>query len=453
MSHATESDARPTRVRFGVLAATTAASIILYVHRAVVAEILSYPKVRLELELTDDDVKWILSAIFWTYAVLQVPCGWLADRFGRRMALAVEILAWSSITVLSGFAKTAMFLFTMRLLLGVGQAGAYPAAGGLIGRWFPLSHRAAATSLVTAGGRFGGMITPLLTSLLMAHLMMPWQDVMFLYGGIGIAIGVWYWFAARNEPAEDPRCNQAERDLIAAGRLTLDPNAVRKPIRPPIVPMLKSRSIWCMCISQFGTNLGWSFIITVMPTYLKQAKGASDLAAGWMGTVVWGVSVLAMVCGGPLTDRMTRRFGMRWGRMGTMIVTRFLSAAGFVVALYTQGPWPTAIALAIVMFFCDLGIPAAWAFAQDVGGRSVGAVLGWSNMVGNLGAGATPHIYDWFNKMCGTETTKEGTLYAGMVGFLVAGVSALGIDASKPLVPEESDMPAEIPNDDDEKPA
>ena len=448
MSQTIDSDARATGVRYQVLAATTAASVILYVHRAFVAEIFKFPQVNADLNLSEADRDWILSAFFFSYALLQVPCGWLADRFGRRMALAIEVLVWSGVTALSGFATTAVFLYAMRLILGIAQAGAYPAAGGLIGRWFPFSRRAAAISLVTAGGRMGGMITPLLTSFLIANLAMRWQAVMFLYGAIGIAIGIWFWIAARNEPEDHPRCNLEEQQLIAAGRVAVDPNAIQKPIRPPIYELLTSRSIWCMAISQFGTNLGWAFIITKMPTYLKEAKGAGDLAGGMMGSMIWAVSVLGMLLGGPLTDRMTHRFGMRWGRMGTMIVTRFLSAAGFVVALYAEGPWATAAALAVVMFFCDLGIPAAWAFAQDVGGRSVGAVLGWSNMVGNLGAAATPFIYTAFNKWFDTPTTMEGTLYAGMVGFLVAGVSALGIDASKPLVPEESDVPTEIPKKD-----
>jgi len=448
MSQMIDSDARATGVRYQVLAATTAASVILYVHRAFVAEIFKFPQVNADLNLSEADRDWILSAFFLSYALLQVPCGWLADRFGRRMALAIEVLVWSGVTALSGFATTAIYLYVMRLILGIAQAGAYPAAGGLIGRWFPFSNRAAAISLVTAGGRVGGMITPLLTSFLIANLAMRWQDVMFLYGGIGIAIGIWFWVAARNEPEDHPHCNREEQELIAAGRIAVDPNAIQKPIVPPIYELLTSRSIWCMAISQFGTNLGWAFIITKMPTYLKEAKGAGDLAGGMMGSMIWAVSVLGMLLGGPLTDRMTRRFGMRWGRMGTMIVTRFLSAAGFVVALYAEGPWATAIALAVVMFFCDLGIPAAWAFAQDVGGRSVGAVLGWSNMVGNLGAAATPFIYTAFNNWFDTPKTMEGTLYAGMVGFLVAGVSALGIDASKPLVPEESDVPADVPKKD-----
>lgn len=448
MSQTIDSDARATGVRYQVLAATTAASVILYLHRMFVAEIFKFPQVLEDLKLTTADVDWILSGFFLAYALLQVPCGWLADRFGRRWALTIEIVVWSSVTALSGFATTAVFLYAMRLILGIAQAGAYPAAGGLIGRWFPFSRRAAAISLVTAGGRVGGMIAPVLTSFLIAELSMRWQNVMILYGLIGIAIGVWFLLVSTNEPADHPHCNAAERALIDAGRLELNPNTIQKPIRPPIYQLLTSRSIWCMAISQFGTNLGWAFIATKMPTYLKEAKGAGDMAGGWMGSMIWAVSVLGMLLGGPLTDRMTHRFGMRWGRMGTMIVTRFLSAAGFVVALYAEGPWATAIALAVVMFFCDLGIPAAWAFAQDVGGRSVGAVLGWSNMVGNLGAAATPFIYTAFNTWFDTPKTMEGTLYAGMVGFVIAGVSALGIDASKPLVPEESDVPADVPKKD-----
>jgi MFS family permease len=450
MSHAITSDARPTRVRFGVLAATTAASIILYVHRAFVSEILKFDQVRSDLELTPADDKRIHFAFFFSYALLQVPLGSLADRFGRRLVLTIDIVLWSIVTAMVGIASSAGMLLILRLILGIAQASAYPAAGGLIGRWFPLSHRAKAISIVTSGGRIGGIITPLLTSLLIAQAGMRWQTVILLYGFVGVAIGIWYWIVVRDEPVDHPGCNVEEKELIAHGRVAVDPNAVKTPVSPPIMALLTSRSIWCMAVSQFGTNIGWAFIITTMPRYFTEARQASNVAGGGMTSMIWALGAVGMLLGGGLTDRMTLRFGMRWGRIGTMIATRFISAAFILVAMKTDDIWQCAYMLAAMSFFCDLGIPAAWAFAQDVGGRSVGAVLGFSNMVGNLGAAVAATLYEWSDLWLGTEKSMDGTLYCAMVGFLVAGVSALGIDASKPLVPEESDMPPEIPNDDEE---
>ena len=99
--------------------------------------------------------------------------------------------------------------------------------------------------------------------------------------------------------------------------------------------------------------------------------------------------------------------------------------------------------MAAVVFVCDLGVPATWSFAQDVGGKSVGAVLGWGNMFGNLGAAAATQIYAWADKVYFAAQTAgyegavppvndmSGTLYAAMAGFIVSGIAAFGIDSAQ----------------------
>lgn len=445
---------RPTIVRYQILAATTAASIILYVHRAFISEILKFGEIRSELHLTDENLADTYSAFFLSYALFQVPSGWIADRFGRRISLFMYIVAWSVCTALGGFVVGFASLFLVRLALGFAQAGAYPTSGGLIARWIPLTHRTLASAMVGAGGRIGGIIAPLLTSVLIAHWLVPWRVVMLLYGVIGVAIGIWFWFVARDEPEEHPWCNAAEKALIAEGRTAADLHGAKKSTRAPIVEMLTSRSMWCMGLMQFGTNVGWAFIITTWPTYLKQVKHANDVAGGGMTSMIWTLGVIGLLLGGRTTDVLTRYLGLRWGRMLLTIASRLVAAALYGFVLVAEDAWQASLAMAAVVFVCDLGVPAAWSFAQDVGGKSVGAVLGWGNMFGNLGAAAATQIYAWADKVylasqsVGYEGTTplvsdmSGTLYAAMAGFIVSGIAAFGIDSGKPLVPEESETAA-----------
>lgn len=455
---------RPTIVRYQILAAMTAASIILYVHRIFLSELLKFDSVlgELGLLLRDDggellrevlpdgttrfvpDARQLAhtySAFFYSYALFQIPSGWIADRFGRRKSLFLYVASWSLCTALGGFVMGFASLFVVRLALGITQAGAYPTSGGMVSRWIPLTHRSLASAMVGAGGRMGGIIAPVLTSLLIARWDVSWRVVMVVYGGVGVLIAVWFWLVSRNEPREHPRCNDAERALIAAGRSEADLRGTVVAVRAPLPEMIASPSMWCMGLMQFGTNVGWLFIMTSMPTYLTKVQKAEAVAGGSMTSLIWTVSVAGLLLGGRATDMLTRRFGLRWGRMSMTIASRFGAAAMYLWVLEAGNVWQATVALMMMAFICDLGVPATWSFAQDVGGRSVGSVLGWGNMFGNLGAAAAPHIYLWADESLGA-TDMSGTLYAAMGGFIVSGIAAFGINSAKPLVPEERETPA-----------
>jgi len=453
---------RPSRVRYQVLAAMTAASVILYFHRAFISEILKLDDVLEQLglmttvTLPDGATKVVpdaarladtYSAFFLSYALCQVPSGWFADRFGRRLSLFLYIVAWSVCTALGGLVTGFVSLFVVRLALGVAQAGAYPTSGGLVARWIPLSQRTLASAMVGAGGRAGGIIAPILTVWLIKTVELPWRGVIVLYGLAGVAVGVWFWLVSRDEPSEHPGCNRAELALIAEGRSEADLAGVKTAARAPLAEMLASPSMWCMGLMQFGTNVGWAFIITTWPKYLKEVKHAGDVAGGGMTSMIWTLGVIGLLLGGRATDVLSRVFGMRWGRMVLTIASRFVAAALYGFVYFAEDPWQASIAMAAVVFVCDIGVPATWSFAQDVGGKSVGAVLGWGNMFGNLGAAAATQIYAWADRTWGTVgpdglSNMEGTVYAAMAGFVVSGIAALGINCTKPLVPEEGETSA-----------
>ena len=116
-----------------------------------------------------------------------------------------------------------------------------------------------------------------------------------------------------------------------------------------------------------------------------------------------------------------------------MPVGVMMSCAALMCLVLSSSPglWVAIAALALMALFQDLAIPSVWAYAQDVGGKNVGAALGWGNMWGNLGAAVSPPL---LNKVVGEEQWDRAFLLCA-AAFLVSGLCALGIDASKPITP------------------
>ncbi|HEY4260756.1 MAG TPA: MFS transporter, partial [Schlesneria sp.] len=158
---------KPTRVRHAVVRVTTLMAVLLYLDRFAVGIAATF--ISEDLRMSQAQMSWFLSAFFWSYALAQVPAGWLSDRFGARRMLSLYILAWSVFTGWLGFAHQVWEVLVLRLLCGVSQAGAYPTAGGLIRVWFPLTRRGVPNSIVALGGRAGGVLAPLLTAVLIIY--------------------------------------------------------------------------------------------------------------------------------------------------------------------------------------------------------------------------------------------------------------------------------------------
>src|SRR5262249_45498868 len=153
--------ARPTCIRYLVLALTVCVSVLLYVDRFCLGYIAPY--LREGLGLSDGQMGDLLGALSLMYAIGQLPGGWLADRYGARWMLAIYLAGWSLMTGLMGLADTFLVLLLLRYGCGLFEAGAYPACAGLIRRWIPQAQRGLASGCVSLGGRVGGAVVPALT--------------------------------------------------------------------------------------------------------------------------------------------------------------------------------------------------------------------------------------------------------------------------------------------------
>jgi MFS family permease len=158
---------RSTSVRHAILSVLTLMSVLLYLDRFAVG--IASEFIREDLHMTQTQMSWFISAFFWSYALCQVPAGWLSDRFGGRVMLSVYIMLWSLFTGLMGTAHAVWVILWLRLFCGAAQAGAYPTSVSLLRQWYPISQRGTASSIVGLGGRFGAVLAPLLTAWLILY--------------------------------------------------------------------------------------------------------------------------------------------------------------------------------------------------------------------------------------------------------------------------------------------
>ena len=561
---------RPTAVRLWLLAILVVISCLMYLDRFAIGIASEY--IREDLGATQQQMGWIISAFFLTYALCQVPCGWLSDRWGPRWVLTAYILAWSLFTALFGAAHSFAILFLFRLLFGASQAGAYPVCTGLVRRWFPLTSRGTACSMITVGGRSGAVLAPILTALLIIAfssrerveglngnevlsgetlvqrlakssessgspflrrlmesfpeelqakireteagdaltkelipelakfvneadwvgrtetqgLLLPreansllknkgdggalssvetrrlnrlvletampdairklygrsWRPVLISYGLCGVLAALAFVVVCRDSPQNHPWTNSAERALVAEGNLAEEQGRTGKAVGFPLRKILTSVSLWGSSLMQIFTNIGWLFVVTWLPRYLDKAHGIPIAEQALMTTVPTIGGLIGMFFGGWWTDRAAQKFGLKWGRRLPAASTRFLAAGGYLIVLwlsasFTPEPgsrwlaWGIVLSLGVAIFFCDLGVPSLWAFSQDVGGKYTASIMGWGNMWGNLGAAASPILYD----MILGETpglTQWNWLFAFCAGmFVLSGVSALLLDATQ----------------------
>lgn len=276
-----------------------------------------------------------------------------------------------------------------------------------------------------------------------------WRPVVIWYGIAGVAVAFVFWFFFRDTPRDHPWCNAAERDLIDFGKPASTVQPAKEPF--PVGPILRSRSLWLSSISQFGTNVAWLFFVTWLPRYLIEVHHVPILERSWMTSIPALAGILGLFLGGQLIDRLTKRIGLRWGRALPMGLTRFGAAASYLACLAIPLPpvaaflkdagiepaWAATACFALGFFFVDLGVSGVWAFVQDVGGKNVGSILGWGNMFGNLGAFVAPHIY---NAVLGKspEIKDWNAMFLVCAGmFVISGVAALGIDATKSIAADD----------------
>jgi MFS transporter, ACS family, glucarate transporter len=231
-----------------------------------------------------------------------------------------------------------------------------------------------------------------------------WRYVFMFYGVLGIVWAVLFMVWYRDSPAEHPHCNLAEQALIQAGRPATDTVLQQTPEPVPWANLFRTRNMLCLCGANILVNAGWIFLVTLLPTYLKDVYGLELKSIGWLTAATGLAGVIGCFSGGLLTDILVRKLGLLWGRRLPALTAGTACAICYALCLLINDPYVLIAVLACTYFLTDLSLGALWATYQDVGGPHVGSILGFNNMAGNLSAAiftsiigrlAEHHMWHW----------------------------------------------------------
>ncbi len=313
----------PSQMRWVFIGFAFFATVLNYLDRQVLSFVRASPDFQATVPISDE-LFGILGAVFMgAYALANGLSGPFIDRVGTKIGYAACMVWWSLAGIVHIFARGPISLGACRVLLGLGEAGNWPAAAKMVGEWFPSKERALASGIFNSGASIGAILSPLLIVWMVATW--GWKSAFVVMGALGLIWAAAWWLVYRSPP-EAKNAIKAER--IPAGRL------------------IKTRFVAVFTLSKFFMDPVWYFIIFWFPSFLDRVHGVKFTLAdmGVKAMVPFIVAAIGNVAGGALT-------GLFIGRGIEPNKARKIAVGIFACLMLSMIPaiFTTSVGLAIVL--------------------------------------------------------------------------------------------------------
>lgn len=325
------------------------------------------PLAKLELHLDPRQLGWLFSAFFWTYSLMQIPVGWLAERFGAHRVLAMGLAIWGVATISIGLVHTFPMLFLLRLLLGIGESVGFPCVAKLIVAVVPAKNLGTANGVVAFFYLFGPAVGIYAGGLLMASY--GWRSAFLVFGTVSL---LWLvpWLRVKLPTIAVRRC---DTDTPTLGRL------------------LRTPAMWGTALGLFSSNYTFYFMLNWLPEYLVSVRGFSTVGMASIAGLSYFVNASSALLAGYVSDRMIKGgFSPNVVYKGTMAISH-LGFVGCMLAMALGSPTAGLAALFVYQVLCGAQSPGVYAIPQILGGaRATGRWVGIENSCGSLAGVVAP---------------------------------------------------------------
>lgn len=407
---------KKTNVRYWMLALVFINVMINYLDRTNIS--VAGPALGKELSLSSVEMGYIFSAFGWTYALLQVPGGLLADRIAPRLFYAICLVTWSLATVCQGLVKGFYSLFGFRLATGAFEAPSYPINNRIVTSWFPNHERATAIALYVSGQFIGlAFLTPVLVNI--QHFF-GWRGLFIVTGVTGLVWGlVWYIFY--RDPLEHHGVNKQELDYIEkGGGLVRGPKegSQKHPWGPDDwKQVLNNRTLWGIYIGQFAVNATLWFFLTWFPTYLVQYRGLNFLKSGYLASIPFLAACAGLLLSGFISDNLVTKGKSIGVARKTPIILGLLISGSIVGANYTDDTTMIIFFMALAFFGAGMAL-ISWVFVSILSPKHlIGLTGGVFNFMGNLASIIVPIVIGYLVK---GGDFRPALIFIGALGIVGA---------------------------------
>lgn len=389
------------KMRWAILTLLFFSTVLNYVDRQTLSILAT--TIQAELEIDDVGYAHVVQLFLIAYTLAYFVVGWITDRLGSKLALALFVGWWSIANMVTGLVNSVGQLGAARFALGLGEAGNYVAAPKAVSEHYAPHERGFAVGVYTAGAMAGATIAPPLIGWL--ALSYGWRAAFVTTGALGF---VWMaaWLALRHgQPSQAAEGSAAERPSIRA--------------------ILTDRSVWGLALARTITDPVWYFYLFWFPKYLGDARGLSLAAIAATAWLVYLAADVGSIGGGLLSGRFVRRGAAPIAsRLRVMALGACLTPLGALIAFQPSLPVTYAlaamVALSHMMFLGNLTTLAIDRFPQ----ARVATIFGLIAAGSGIGGILSTQLVGAF-----AATRDYGTVFLVMaalhpIGWLIARATA-----------------------------
>ncbi|MFM1650764.1 MFS transporter [Brevibacillus sp. B_LB10_24] len=340
--------------------------ILAYLDRMVISVALT--SIGSDLHLEASSLGIVLSSFFAGYALMQIPGGWLADKYGSKRIMIVALIMWSLFTAMTGLAWSLMSLLAIRFLFGIGESGFPAASSKAIAEYFPKAGRAKAQSAMLSSNAFGAALAPLFAAPMMIWL--GWRKMFVMIALVGFILAVVYAIFLR-KPVQrgDDSAKPSEQSMS-------------------LKDLLQTPTMWKLVVAWFGLDVVlWGFA-SWLPSYLLKVRNLDLLQAGYVASLPFFAGGIAMLLGGWLVDRYFA------GREKYFAIVVQIAGVIFLYLMFTTKGLESAILYQILSaFFLYAGFAGIWSLPVKILPTEVmGSASGMINFGGQVAGFVSPMV-------------------------------------------------------------
>lgn len=388
---------KKTNVRWTVVALVFFATTVNYIDRQVIG--LLKPYIQDDLGWTEADYGYIVTAFQVAYGIGMILGGRMLDRLGSKLGYSIAIIVWSLGAVLHAAARSVVGFGAARAVLGLGEAGNFPAAVKVIAEWFPKRDRAYATGLFNSGTTIGAIIAPVIVTAI--TLQWGWRWAFIVTGMLGF-IWVIIWWMIYHSPQKHPHVNAAELAYIHSdeqpenlesledlGKLenleSLDHPEEQKP-KITWRQLFQHRQTYAILFSRFVTDWVWWFFLFWTPDYLNKTHGVDLKATVIPLIIIYTMSSVGGIYGGHVSSQF-----IRMGRSVNFARKTTILLFALLVLPLNAVPYIDNIWISVIIIGLATSTHQAWAsniftIVSDVYPKQVvGSMTGISSVGGAVG--------------------------------------------------------------------
>lgn len=381
--------------------------LISYMHRSALSVAIGAKSSSMttDLQLSEASIGLLLSGFFWVYSLMQVPSGWLVDRFGVKRAYSLGYAFWSLTSACTGLVNSFATLIGVRVALGAGQAISFPASSRAVANWFQEQERGTVTGIYLTGVRFGTALSSVIGVYFLARY--DWKLFFIILGLLPLIwLLPWWKFLTKWETTA------VTEETAASGKTASFVDGLA---------LLRRRSVFGIFLGFFAYDYAWFVFITWLPRYLTKERGFTDNEMALYSAAPFLLMSAIIIVAGLLSDWLVRR-GRDERLVRKIFILVGLAVGCLIVPAGMVGDKMSAVWL-LTISLCGLGIcsPNTWTLTQAVCDRKiVGTVSGIQNFGGNLGGILAPSLTGFI-----VHITGSFALALGLVGaILVVGMFA-----------------------------